>query len=56
MRIGPDHLIDGAIAGRTQILTAAEPGATRIIVLKTGQACALFTSCRAASQVLACMR
>jgi NTE family protein len=41
VRIGGDYLIDGAIAGNTPILTAAELGATRIIVLQTGYACAL---------------
>ena len=41
VRIGEDDLIDGAIAGNTPILTAAELGATRIIVLPTGFACSL---------------
>ncbi len=41
VRIGEDHFIDGAISGNTPILTAAERGATRIIVLQTGYACAL---------------
>jgi NTE family protein len=41
VRIGDEHLIDGAIAGNTPILTAAELGAERIIVLQTGYACAL---------------
>lgn len=41
VRIGENHLIDGAIAGNTPILTAAALGATRIIVLQTGYACAL---------------
>jgi NTE family protein len=41
VRIGEHHLMDGAIAGNTPILTAAELGATRIIVLQTGYACAL---------------
>lgn len=35
------HLIDGAIAGNTPILTAAELGATRIIVLQTGYPCSI---------------
>ena len=33
--------MDGAIGGNTPILTAAELGATRIIVLPTGFACSL---------------
>lgn len=41
VQIGNDHLIDGAIAGNTPILTAAELGAKRIIVLQTGYACSL---------------
>lgn len=41
VRIGDDHLIDAAIAGNTPILTAAELGATRIIVLQTGYACSI---------------
>lgn len=41
MRIGEDYLMDGAIAGNTPILTAAELGAARIIVLQTGYACSL---------------
>jgi NTE family protein len=41
VRIGDDHLMDGAIAGNTPILTAAELGATRIIVLQTGYACSI---------------
>lgn len=41
VRIDDNHLIDGAIAGNTPILTAAELGATRIIVLQTGYACSI---------------
>lgn len=41
VQIGEHHLIDGAIAGNTPILTAAELGAERIIVLQTGYPCAL---------------
>lgn len=41
VRIGEDHLIDGAISGNTPILTAAELGATRIVVLQTGYACSM---------------
>lgn len=43
VRIGNDHLMDGAIGGNTPILTAAEMGATRIIVLQTGFACSVDT-------------
>lgn len=43
VRIGADHLMDGAIAGNTPILTAAEMGASRIIVLQTGYACSIET-------------
>jgi NTE family protein len=39
VRIGDQQLVDGAIAGNTPILTAAELGATRLIVLPTGFAC-----------------
>ncbi len=41
VRIGGDHLMDGAIAGNTPVLTAAGLGATRIIVLQTGYACSI---------------
>jgi NTE family protein len=41
VRIGEDYLMDGAVAGNTPILTAAELGATRIIVLQTGYACSM---------------
>jgi NTE family protein len=41
VRIGEDYLIDGAVGSNTPILTAASLGATRIIVLPTGFACAL---------------
>jgi len=41
VEIGDEHLIDGAIAGNTPLLTAAQLGATRIIVLQTGYACSL---------------
>lgn len=39
--VGDEYLMDGAIAGNTPILTAAELGATRIIVLQTGYACSM---------------
>jgi NTE family protein len=41
VRIGAEHLMDGAVSGNTPILAAAELGATRLIVLPTGFACAL---------------
>ncbi len=41
VEIDGEHLIDGAIAGNTPLLTAAQLGATRIIVLQTGYACSL---------------
>jgi NTE family protein len=41
VRIGEHYLIDGAVGSNTPILTAADLGATRIIVLPTGFACAL---------------
>ncbi|MFZ4121848.1 MAG: YHS domain-containing (seleno)protein [Caulobacterales bacterium] len=41
VKVGDDYLMDGAIAGNTPILTAAELGATRIIVLQTGYACSI---------------
>ena len=39
--IGNDYLIDGAIANNTPIKAAVELGASRLIVLPTGYACAL---------------
>lgn len=41
VQIGDEFLVDGAIAGNTPILDAAELGAERIIVLQTGYACTL---------------
>jgi NTE family protein len=41
VRIGEHHLFDGAVASNTPILTAANLGATRIVVLPTGYACAI---------------
>lgn len=41
VQIGAHYLMDGAIAGNTPILTAAELGAERIVVLQTGYPCAL---------------
>jgi NTE family protein len=41
VRIGEHYLVDGAVGSNTPILTAANLGATRIIALPTGFACAL---------------
>jgi NTE family protein len=41
VEIGGDALMDGAIAANTPLCLAAEMGATRIIILPTGYACAL---------------
>jgi NTE family protein len=41
VRIGEHHLIDGAVSSNSPILTAASLGASRIIALPTGFACAL---------------
>ena len=41
VRVGEQDLIDGAVGSNTPILTAADLGATRIIALPTGFACAL---------------
>jgi NTE family protein len=41
VEVGSQHLMDGAVSGNTPILTAAELGATRIVVLPTGFACTL---------------
>lgn len=41
IKVGDEYLMDGAISGNTPILTAKELGATRLIVLPTGFACAL---------------
>ena len=39
--VGGEYLIDGAIASNTPVMTAVGLGATRLIVLPTGFACAL---------------
>ena len=39
--IGKNYLVDGAIASNTPVMTSAELGATRIIVLPTGFTCSL---------------
>ncbi|MGH2396651.1 MAG: patatin-like phospholipase family protein, partial [bacterium] len=39
--IGKDYLIDGAIASNTPVMAAVELGASRLVVLPTGFACAL---------------
>ena len=41
VEIGVEYLMDGAICGNTPVVTAAELGAERLIVLPTGFACAL---------------
>jgi NTE family protein len=41
VEIDGTHLIDGAIAGNTPLLTAVELGAERIVVLQTGYACSI---------------
>lgn len=41
VRIGGRHLMDGAVASNTPVRAAIELGATRLIVLPTGYACAL---------------
>jgi NTE family protein len=41
VRIGDDHLMDGAVASNTPILAAAKLGATRIIAFPAGFACAM---------------
>jgi NTE family protein len=41
VHIGDQYLIDGAVANNTPVVTAVELGATRLIVLPTGFACAL---------------
>jgi len=41
VEIGGDALMDGAIAANTPMLLAAQLGASRIIILPTGYACAL---------------
>jgi NTE family protein len=43
VRIGEDHLMDGAIGSNTPILTAAKLGATRIIAFPAGFSCAIHT-------------
>jgi NTE family protein len=41
VRIGAQYLMDGAVASNTPVRTAMELGATRLVVLPTGYACAL---------------
>jgi NTE family protein len=43
VRIGGRELMDGAVAANTPVRTALELGATRLVVLPTGYACALDT-------------
>ncbi len=48
VEISGEFLVDGAIAGNTPILDAAELGAERIVVLQTGYACTLSAPPRGA--------
>jgi len=48
VRIGEHHLVDGAVASNTPIRVALELGATRILVLPSGYACALESPPRGA--------
>ena len=48
VRIGEHHLVDGAVASNTPIRVALELGATRLIVLPSGYACALESPPRGA--------
>ena len=41
VRVGEQHLVDGAVASNTPIRVALELGATRLMVLPSGYACAL---------------
>ncbi|HEX7054275.1 MAG TPA: patatin-like phospholipase family protein [Burkholderiales bacterium] len=41
VRLGERHLVDGAVASNTPIRVALELGATRLLVLPSGYACAL---------------
>ena len=41
VKVGDSYLIDGAVASNTPIMSAVRLGATRIVVLPTGFACAL---------------
>jgi NTE family protein len=43
VRIGEDHLMDGAVGSNTPILAGAKLGATRIIALPAGFTCAIHT-------------
>jgi NTE family protein len=48
MRIGERYLMDGAVASNTPIRAAMELGASRLVVLPTGYACALESPPRGA--------
>lgn len=48
VEFGGEFLVDGAIAGNTPIIDAAELGAERIVVLQTGYACTLSAPPRGA--------
>lgn len=43
VRIGEDHLMDGAVGSNTPIVAGAKLGATRIIALPAGFTCAIHT-------------
>ena len=44
VRVGDQYLIDGAVASNTPVMAALALGATRLVVLPTGFACALSTA------------
>ncbi|HSA70163.1 MAG TPA: patatin-like phospholipase family protein [Burkholderiales bacterium] len=48
VRIGERYLVDGAVASNTPIRVAMELGATRLVVLPSGYACALESAPRGA--------
>ena len=48
VHIGEHHLVDGAVASNTPIRVATELGATRLVVLPSGYACALESPPRGA--------
>ena len=48
VRIGEHHLVDGAVASNTPIRVALDLGATRLVVLPSGYACALESPPRGA--------
>jgi len=48
VRVGDHHLVDGAVASNTPIRVALELGASRLLVLPSGYACALESPPRGA--------